>query len=56
MRYIVVFLVIFNVAYLGWSYFSAPPEPQQPPDPARPLLNTGLMLVSEYQAEQENFR
>ena len=53
MRYIAVFLVLVNLAYLGWN-LSRGQDNRQQAVPAeadsRPLLNTGLTLVSEYQA------
>lgn len=48
MRYIAVFLILLNLAYLGWNLTRPAAEPVQSPAP-RPLLNTGLTLLSEYQ-------
>lgn len=54
MRYIAIFLLVANLAYLGW-HLSQPPQPQAPDDAARrPLLNTGLTLLREYQAMSED--
>lgn len=53
MRYIVIFLLLANLAYLGWSYFLAP-EPVAVATPAaRPLLNNGLMLLAEFDAQSQ---
>ena len=51
MRYIVVFLVLLNIGYFVWSQFVA--EPFALPEPAapRPLLNSGITLVSEFEAQ-----
>ena len=52
MRYIAIFLVLANLAYFGWnSYQPVPPVATAAP---RPLLNSGLTLVSEYDREVEN--
>jgi len=45
LRYIVVFLLLLNVAYFGWSLLR-PPELPAAAEP-RPLRNEGLQLVSE---------
>lgn len=45
MRYIVVFLLLLNVAYFGWNLFR-PPQLPAAPEP-RPLRNEGLQLVRE---------
>lgn len=53
MRYIVVFLVLANLAYLAWSQLR-PLEITEAEQPAqRALLNTGLMLVSEFDVQSE---
>lgn len=53
MRYIAVFLVLVNLAYLGWNLT----RPQQISDPAlaaRPLLNTGIVTLSEFERDSES--
>jgi len=52
MRYIVVFLILANLGYLGWSFYQ-PPAPSPDAGPSRNLLNNGLMLVNEYQEQRE---
>ena len=49
MRYIVIFLVLANLAYFGWNYWQPMPEPA--PRQAQPLVNSGLTLVSEFEME-----
>ncbi len=48
MRYIAIFLLLANIAYFAWLYY----QPEQTVVPAgsesRQLLNSGLVLVSEY--------
>lgn len=49
MRYIVIALVLANLGFLVWNYtqpMAVTPEPQP-----RPLLNTGLTLISEFEAQ-----
>lgn len=48
MRYIVFFLLAANLAYFGWQLYS--PPPLLPADTAmpRPMLNQGLVLLSEF--------
>lgn len=50
MRYIVVFLLLLNVAYFGWSLLR-PPELPAAPEPIPPR-NEGLQLVSEARAAE----
>lgn len=50
MRYIAISLLLANLAYLGWNL--SRPAAELPASPDRPLLNTGLTLLSEYQAQQ----
>ena len=50
MRYIVIFLVVANLAYFAWNHTHSV-EPALQARESRPLLNNGLMLVSEF-AEQ----
>jgi len=48
MRYIIIFLILANVAYFGWHlYAPSPPMPATVAAP-RPLLNQGLVLLSEF--------
>lgn len=49
MRYILVFLLLANLGYFAWNYYQEPvvvveAEP-------RPLLNTGLTLLEEHDAQ-----
>ncbi|GAB5500599.1 MAG: hypothetical protein PsegKO_29100 [Pseudohongiellaceae bacterium] len=59
MRYIAIFLVLANLALLGWNLWrgqTAVSGSQPAQSDTRPLLNTGLTLLSEYQdatAEQQ---
>lgn len=53
MRYIAIFLVIANLSYFGWHLmFPTPPLPATTATP-RPLLNQGLVLLSEFQAQAQ---
>ncbi len=46
MRYIAICLLLANLGYFGWNQYQTPAaEPLAQP---RPLLNTGLTLISEY--------
>ena len=49
MRYIAVTLLLANLAYLGWVQMR--PQVVQESPPARELLNTGITLVDEFQAQ-----
>lgn len=51
MRYIAIFLLLANIGYFAWVRFGAQPQPLSPPQAPRPLLNTGLTLVSEFQEQ-----
>jgi len=51
MRYIAIFLLLANIAYFAWLRVAAPPVVVSAPTPARPLLNSGLTLVSEYEQQ-----
>jgi len=51
MRYIAIFLVLANIGYFSWVRYSAQPAAQLEPSTPRPLLNSGLTLVSEYEAQ-----
>ena len=49
MRYIVIFLLLANAGYFGWNtLYPRPPTLAEEP---RELLNTGLTLLGEYQAQ-----
>jgi len=52
-RYIAIFLVLVNLAYLGWNLWRGSQAEEDGPRStvaeSRPLLNTGLTLVSEYE-------
>ena len=48
MKYILILLVLANFGFLAWNYTQPLAAPENPAP--RPLLNTGLTLVSEYQA------
>ena len=51
MRYIAIFLLLANIGYFAWvRYGQAPAAPEQARS-SRPLLNSGLTLVSEYEAQ-----
>jgi hypothetical protein len=49
MRYIAIFLLLANMGYFGWNHYR--PQSMVLPVSAesRPLLNSGLILISEYQ-------
>lgn len=47
MRYIALFLVLANIAYFIW-WETRPPRAEVPSSGPRPLLNNGLMLLSEF--------
>ena len=49
MRYIVIFLLLLNMAYFGWSRYGPSPSDAGSGSEDLPLLNTGLMLVREYE-------
>jgi hypothetical protein len=48
-RYIAIFLLLANVGYFAWNYKY--PRPQLMAEEPRALLNTGLTLLSEYEAQ-----
>ncbi|MDP6652689.1 MAG: hypothetical protein QGF90_11385, partial [Gammaproteobacteria bacterium] len=50
MRYIAIFLVLANLVYFGWNQTHPQGTALQAPE-SRPLLNNGLMLVSEFEAQ-----
>jgi hypothetical protein len=51
MRYIAVFLLLLNIGYFGWNQFHREPQNTLPAPQSRELLNTGLMMVSEFNAQ-----
>ena len=51
MRYIAVFLLLANIGYFSWVRYGAQPITPSVPSTPRPLLNSGLTLVSEYEAQ-----
>ncbi len=55
MRYIAVFLLLANIGYFGWHQYHIDPDSMVQSAVDRPLLNNGLMLISEFnqQAEQQ---
>ena len=50
MRYIALFLLIANIGYFIWT-FVRPLEPESAAYQPRELINSGLMLVSEFEAQ-----
>lgn len=58
MKYIVIFLFLANLGYLGWLNFGATPVVSAGLREPRPLLSDGMILLSEYQSrvsEEELF-
>ncbi len=53
MRYIAVFLVLANFAYFGWDRYRPNLSNVSLAGESRPLLNNGLMLVSEFNLQTE---
>lgn len=51
MRYIAIFLLLANIGYFSWIRYGAEPIIPLVSNTPRPLLNSGLTLVSEYQAQ-----
>lgn len=51
MRYIAIFLLLANIGYFSWVRYGAEPIIPPVPNTPRPLLNSGLTLVSEYEAQ-----
>lgn len=51
MRYIAIFLLLANIGYFAWVHYGAEPVLPAAPSAPRPLLNSGLTLVSEYEAQ-----
>ncbi len=55
MKYIAIFLILGNLGYFLWSVSPlAEPVTVQRHEP-RPLLNNGLILLEEYQAQRDEF-
>lgn len=52
MRYIAVFLILANLAYLGWN-LTRPQLDRPEQTEARPLLNTGITLLEEYRRDEQ---
>lgn len=51
MRYIAVFLLLANIGYFTWVRYGAEPATVPIKHSPRPLLNSGLILLSEYQEQ-----
>ena len=51
MRYIAIFLLMANIVYFSWIRYSDPPITLPVASTPRLLLNSGLTLVSEYEAQ-----
>ena len=49
MRYIVIFLLLLNIAYFGWSRYGLSQSDAGSRSEDLPLLNTGLMLLREFE-------
>ena len=49
MRYIAIVLFLANLGFFAWNYYN--PKPASVAEEPRPLLNTGLTLLSEYEAQ-----
>lgn len=49
MRYIAIFLVVANIGYFIWAGLFAEPLVLPAREAPRPLLNSGITLISEYQ-------
>jgi hypothetical protein len=50
MRYIAIFLLLANIGYFSWVRYGQQPEATAQTREPRPLINSGLTLVSEYEA------
>lgn len=51
MRYIAVFLLLVNIGYFSWVRYGAEPSTLPVTNTPRPLLNTGISLLSEYELQ-----
>ena len=51
MRYIAIFLLVANIGYFSWVRYAAEPIAPAVTSTPRFLLNSGLTLVSEYEAQ-----
>ena len=51
MRYIAIFLLVANIGYFSWVRYAAKPIVPRVISAPRPLLNSGLTLISEYEAQ-----
>lgn len=51
MRYIAIVLFLANLGFFAWNYYN--PKPAVVAEEPRPLLNTGLTLLSEFEAQGE---
>ena len=51
MRYIAIFLLVANIGYFSWVRYAAKPILPRVISAPRPLLNSGLTLISEYEAQ-----
>ena len=51
MRYITIFLLLANIGYFSWVRYAAEPIAPSVKSTPRFLLNSGLTLVSEYEAQ-----
>ncbi len=51
MRYIAIFLLLANIGYFSWVRYGAEPTIPPLPNTPRPLLNSGITLLSEYGAQ-----
>ena len=54
MRYIALFLLVVNIGYFGWNQYRPDAEPLLMTAQPRELLDSGLMLITEYQQQVEN--
>ena len=51
MRYIAIFLLVANTGYFSWVRYAAKPIVPRVISAPGPLLNSGLTLISEYEAQ-----
>ena len=52
MRYIAIFLLVANTGYFSWVRYAAKPIVPRVISAPGPLLNSGLTLISEYEAQR----